>query len=371
MKKLDESQILRVVNNSLESQGYSARANSFKEGFGGMSHKNIWIALDDGSQMFLRWIDDFTRPIGRSGDNYFGGQCTLEREAKILNIAREQAGINAARVVALLDDAHLGKGLLVEKLEGIHFRDFLEKNNYSKSSFLRGLEYLGGEIAKAHKVNFDSYGAIYPEDILPGTDTYGGFLENILKRHLSGHDGLTSFYFTDNEFGEIADYLQGVISYAKNLGPHIKPSLVLYDQHSRNYLVHPESGKPTGFFDLEYGTASHPNLELGCLNIQLFGFFSGKYEREAREAFMKGYLDNNGPEYIDDTFLETAHTTNHLFSALKSYHGLSDGIRDGWSREFANMLLGVVRAGKVNCYDAFTDLIRPVTKQPTSPTDDN
>ena len=68
-----------------------------------------------------------------------------------------------------------------------------------------------------------------------------------------------------------------------------------------------------------------------------------------------------------DEQLETIHAANHIFSAIKSYHK-KGGVREDWSQTFVDMILGIVRSGKVDCYDAFTNLIRPVTKQPERPT---
>ena len=197
-------------------------------------------------------------------------------------------------------------------------------------------------------------------------------MEHIISRHFSPRSRILESYFTEKELTEVFDYFEKSISdISKEFGARtdIRSSLVLYDQHSRNFFVDPKTGKPTGFFDLEYAQSAHPNLELGCMGVQLFGFFSGECVPAAREAFFSGYYANGGSRAIEHPALEAIHASNHLFSAVKSYHGKKDGIRDGWSQEFAKMVLSIVREGevKVSCYDAFTNLIRPVTKQPVKP----
>jgi hypothetical protein len=224
-------------------------------------------------------------------------------------------------------------------------------------------------MAKAHSVHFDAFGSIQPTGIVPGFNKYSQYLEKIISRHFDDHIDVMEKHFSDAELDEVFDYLGTVKKYCdKELSVGVvKPSFVMYDQHVRNFMVDPNTGKPTGYFDIEYGQSAHPNLEIGGSGLALFGFFSSKYVPSARDAFMKGYSAMNGPEEINDQKLETVHTANHLLSAVKSYDGKKDGIRDGWSDEFAKMVLGIIREGKVNCYDAFTDLVRPVTKQPTHP----
>jgi len=364
-----DSKLVQLVNDTLEEDHYPARATSMSAMSGGLCHQNRLVQMSDESQLVLRWLYAGDHPIpARRDDHIFGGKISIFREAKVLELART-AGLPASKVIVVADKGERGKILLVEKVNGVHFRDYLEKHNHSLESFLRGLNHLGATMAKAHSVHFDSFGAIQPEGIIPGVKRYGEYLEKIMNRHFTDHLDIVQRYFNPPELKEVFNYLKKVIHYANNdlMHDHVKPSFVLYDQHARNFFVHPETGVPTGFFDLEYGQSAHSNLEFGSLGVQLFGFYSAEYAKPAREAFMQGYVESHGPTEVENPMLETIHTVNHIFSAVKSYDGFNDGIRNDWSKAFAKMILGIVREEKVNCYDAFTDLIRSVTKQPVRP----
>lgn len=361
-----DAEFLKLVNEILEDISYPSMAESISSLDGGMCHENMLVKLDDESELVLRWqpAGDHPNPARRE-DHYFGGVISMYREARILGIAKEVAHIPASGVVAISDKKEKGKALLVEKVEGIHFRDYLERNDHSLEAFCNGLKKLGNTIAQVHSVHFDVFGQIQPDGILPGTVYYGDYLRQVINRHFHDHVEIVRQYLKEQELTEIFEYMERVVNGL--VRTDARPSFVLYDQHARNFFVDPETGKPSGFYDLEYGQSAHPNLEFGSMCLQLFGFYSGEYVPIARASFLEGYKENGGPSEIEDPQIEAIHTINHIFSAVKSYHDIKDGIRDEWSQNFAGMVLGVARAGEVNCYDSFTDLIRPVTRQPVHP----
>lgn len=373
--ELTNEKALELTNEILEEINHSSKAKSSADIGTGMTHQNKIITLEDQTELVLRWIQPGLHPNpARREDSYFGGERSIYREAKLLEIAENQAKIPASNVFYVGDKKEKGKILLVEKVPGILFRTYLENNDFSHQKFLKSLEFLGEDFAKAHSVKFDSYGSIQTEGVRDGKEKYGDYLKKIINRHTIDHLEMLETYFSEKELQEVFDYFNEVCIYANCLDESkVKPSFVLYDQHSRNFMVDDQTGKPSGYFDIEYGQAAHPNLEFGSTALQIFGFFSGNNEKQcadyikkAKEKFMKGYLKNGGSESINDDTLETIHVANHIFSAIKSYHK-KEGVRENWSQKFADMVLGMTREGKVNCYFAFTDLIRSATKQPKQP----
>ncbi len=372
--ELKNEDALKLTNVVLEEINHPYKAISVDDIGAGMTHQNKTITLENKTELVLRWIQPGLHPNpARREDSYFGGERSIFREAKLLDITRNQAELPASKVY-YVGDREEGKILLVEKVPGKLFREFIEDEEFSHRSFLKALEYFGEDMAKAHSIHFDLYGSVQKAGLRNGKQKYGDDLKEIISRHTVDHLEMLESYFSEKELQEVFDYFDEVCKYANNWDEDkVKPSFVLYDQHSKNFFVN-EKGKPSGYFDIEYGRAAHPNLELGSTALQLFGFVSGEnekqaqeYVKQARESFMKGYLRNGGLEIINDDALETVHAANHIFSAVKSYHNKRDGIRNNWSQAFADMVLGMTREGKINCYFAFTDLIRGATKQPAHP----
>ncbi|MBN2459953.1 aminoglycoside phosphotransferase family protein [Candidatus Woesearchaeota archaeon] len=373
-----EQEALDLANMVLRESGRAEKAVYANEidRAKGISHYNFNISTDKRC-LILRILPSGEHPVpGRGDDNYFGGPLTIEREIATMMLVRE-AGVPAPKVIGFADKGEQGKVMLVEKMPGELFRDYLDHNAHSFSCFLQGMSSLGKAMGRIHgktySVPLDNFGKLDLEGnkpvIMSGTEKYGDYLETIIGRHFKGDLEIFQHYFNSADLKEIDDYFKKSTLYANTelAERKLKPSLVVYDIHSRNFFVDPD-GLVSGFYDLEYGQAAHPNLEIGGIALTLFGFYHGEYSRQkAREAFMEGYIENNGPADINEPRLEVIHTANHLFSAVKSYHGKKDGLRDDWSEKLSRMVLGIVRADEVNCHDTFTDMTRPVTRQPERP----
>jgi len=369
-----ENKIHELVNGMLEERDYDSRVASIRD-IDGLAHRNFQITLDDEKGLVLRCIppDDGADTI-TTDDFYFGNTRTVQREAEILRLAKERAGIPAPEVFYVSDRGKSKDGdyLLVEKMPGISFRDYLEKNDFSCKMFLKVLGFLGRDIAKAHNVNFDSFGSIRSDRIDPGDSNYGDYLEKVIGRHFSApNEAVIMDNFSESEIREVKDYFIRTLNENRMRldTRNVRPSFVLYDLHARNFFVDEETGEPSGYHSLGESQSAHPNLEMAALSLQLFAFFSEKYMPQAREAFLTAYHEHSRthPPLIENTGLETLHVANHLLSAVELYHGKRTDIRKTWSSEFAGLVLDVARTGEVNCYGKFIDIIRPVTRQPEQP----
>ncbi len=375
-KEFKNTDVLKLINKILKEIKFLKKAISVEDIGAGMTHQNKIITLEDKIEIILRYIPPGLHPNpARREDSYFGGERSVFREAKLLDIARNQAGLPASKVIYANDRREEGKILIVQKVPGITFRDYIAKNYFSHDHFLKGLAFLGEDIAKAHSLNFDLYGSIQKEGIRNGKKTYSDYLsENIIDRHFEDHLEILEKYYSKEELEEINIFFKDAQKDIKSLDESkIKPCFVLYDQHTKNFMVG-DNGRPSGYFDIEYGQAAHPSLEFGSIVPQLFCFFSGDnekqakdYIKQAREAFTQGYLRMDGEESINNETLEIIHIANHIFSAIKSYAHFKEGPLAGFSQAFAEMALGIARERKINCFYYFTDLRREATKQPKHP----
>lgn len=351
----------------IERAGYEVKKLKFIPE--GRSHDVFDIGLNDGDCLIAR----FEKPRGSFGgqrrDFHYNGVISLEREAYLCSLVREEASLPAPKVRGIYQIENFNF-LLVEKMPGIPWKNFLEQNNYSLQAYLNSLEYLGADIAKAQRVSFNSFGDIVAGRVIepPGITGFSSRLEPVLSLKIRREEEAKALrprelskvkHYFEKELQEVSDGLKGSLS---------KPILVLTDIHPMNFLVD-EKSKPSGYFDLEFCQAGHPALETYYLGLQLFNYFDEETFHRAQAAFYQGYHDNGGvyaPETTLNRNLEALLCAGHTLSAVTAYHNVKDGLRDTWSSEFKESLFGIINQGEMN-YVAFADVIRQKTKQPKKP----
>ena len=357
-----------IAKSVIESQGYRVLSiNYIPEG---RSHHGFDIVLEDGTPAVARF-EKASRVSGVDGrrDFHYNGLLSLEREKNLCGIVKNEAKLPAPEVYGI-HHTEEGSFMLVEKLPGVHWKEFLERTNYDLDSYLQSLKFLGSDIAQIQQVHFGSYGDIMNRnEIQPaGINNFVDRLKSItdLKLQRAKLSGALNKHKLDEVrrfFERDFSYLERKVDCSKD-----KPVLVLADVHPMNFLVDDE-GKPSGYFDLEFCQAGVPSLELHAIKFILFNYFDDDTFQKAEAAFFDGF-ENEGGEYhrADPTNLELERTLSigHLLAAVTSYHGASDGLRDTWSEEFRDIMFDAIQKKDVD-YIAIADVLRSKTKQPKHP----
>lgn len=319
-------------------------------------------ATEDGRSVIARFVKE-----GKWKDVQYDGLLSLERDANMYALAGN-AGLPTPTVLGYHDVEGV-PFLVVEKLPGKHWKVYIEEQGYSLDAYLRSLEFLGRDIAKAQTLSLPSYGDIISATSIqpPGVTNFTTRLESIFLLKLKKAESV----LPAGELVKVNDYFkQGVQSLVGQLeSDAYKPVLVLTNLHPLNFLVD-EQGKPSGYPDLEFSQAGVPALEIYNLGLQLFNYFDQPTFDLAQSSFFKGYAAEGRVYNSSDTTnqkLEVLLCAGHTLSAVTAYHGARDGLRDTWSAEFKDVLFNIINNGKMD-YIAFADIIRQKTKQPKNPT---
>ena len=146
------------------------------------------------------------------------------------------------------------------------------------------------------------------------------------------------------------------------------PSFIMTDFHPTNFLVD-ESGKATGYFDIETSQAGHLSMEMFALNFYLFNYFDEATFEKARKRFFKGYTKKKGEYFFENPLnitLEKILSINKCITCVVAYKDVKAGIRDSWSQRLKDILFESLR-GDMN-YTKISDVFRSKTKQPINPT---
>ena len=318
---------------------------------------------EDGTPIIARFVKE-----GKHRDAQYNGLISLERDANMYALAGK-AGLPTPSVLGYHDVEGI-PFLVVEKLPGKHWKTFVEGNNYSLEAYLRSLEFLGQDVAKAHAVVLPSYGDMLSANCLQpaGIKNFAERLDHIFALKLAKAETV----LPTGEFARVKQYFaEGVRAVSAQLeeGNGYKPVLVLTNLHPMNFLVD-EQGKPSGYPDLEFSQAGVPALEMYNMGLQLFSYFDKPTFNLAEEAFFKGYTLAGGVydrENSTNKQLEALLCGGHALSSVTFYQGAKDGLRDNWSAEFKDILFKVMGTGEMD-YVAFADVIRQKTQQPNQPT---
>ncbi len=359
-----------IAKDLIESQGYSV--SSIQHIPEGRSHYGFDICFDDGTPAIARFERE--REVGsvdgKRRDFHFNGQLSLEREKNLLEIVKNEADIPAPEVYETYS-AGAESFMLVQKLPGVCWKEFLEETDYDLDLYLDSLRFLGSDIAQVQRVKFESHGdvmgrhEVQPYGIKNFADRLAGITDLKLQRaELSGA-------LSEGELDDLRGSLERDLDYLgqKLNGSEDKPVLVLTDLHPMNFLVD-DKGKPSGYFDLEFSQAGMPALEFYALKYGLFNYFDKSTFEKAEDAFFDGF-EGNGGKYVRtdpvNLSLERTLSVGHLLGAVTSYHGASDGLRDTWSDQFKDIMFDAVQNRDVD-YVAISDVPRQKTGQPKHPT---
>jgi len=335
----------------------------------GRNHYVFDLLMKDGTEMIAKFNRRSEAAAAeKKRDTLFGGEVSSEREAELYRIVKENGGLPAPKIYYDYQSEHINC-LLVEKMKGEQWGEFLQMHNYSRSSFLASLSYLGGSIARLQRLKFDSFGDIIQiNKIAPGgIDNFADRFMAVMKWRIKR--AAERQVFNLKEVSMLRDYFS---SSFRELKPFLhkkncRPVMVLTDLHPENFFVD-DYGRPSAFFDLESCQAAHPALEMYGVKFFLFNYF-GKDEFVAAEAaFYYGYRRGGGsydPYNSNNIRLENLLAIGRLLELAESYYGVKDGLRDSWSERFKSLLWRAVEEGEVD-YLATGQIYREKNGQPVT-----
>ena len=353
----------KAAQELIERHGYRIAAIRFIPE--GANHFVFDVTLEDSTRLVAK----FQKTPGNKAerrDSLFGGLVSLERESAVCRLVREKAALPAPTVY-LAHHSKEASFLLVEKLVGVPWREYLQEHDFSRDCFLRSLEYLGQDIARLQQIQFRTFG-----DVMDENTVQPGHIDNFADRFIGVMNvridrALKRDVFTTQEIQAIRRYFvsgfQALSGFLQ--ADNAKPVMVFTDMHADNFLVD-ETGKPSGYFDLESCQAAHPALEFYGLGFFLFNYLSADLFHQAEASFFAGYERTGG---VYDRFssvnakLENLLATGRMLELSESYLGVKDGLRNSWSSRFKALLWQAIETDRVD-YMAVGDIFREKTRQP-------
>lgn len=353
---------------AVESAGYQVRSITLIPG--GYSHNNFAVGFREGLPAIARFDNPsrFISPDGVRREPHFNGLLSLTRERNLINMVREKTGLPVPQVYGLHSSAQ-GPFLLVERLPGSHWNEYLKASDYSFGAYLRSLRFLGNDLARVHAIEFNSFGDLLGEDCIdPANITnFAERLGMITQLKIQRAEGVG--VLDTQELADTKGYFNAELTTLDTAlrDSTERPVLVLADLHPTNVLVD-DQGKPSGYFDLEWCQAGSRALEFYVLRWSFFHYFDG-VSQPAEEEFLAGYQEKGGtydPQNPLNKSLEQVLAVNHLLAAVTAYHNVSDGLRDTWSQQFKKIMFDAMRVGSVD-YAAINDVLRSKTNQPRFP----
>ena len=281
---MDES----LAKNLIESQGYEVEDIKFIPE--GRNHFCFDVLLKDGSSTIARFERD--NIDGKKRDFHYNGFLSLERERNLCNILREEAKLPAPKINGLYGISK-DSFLLVEKLPGKSWKEYIQEKNYQLGPFLKSLEFLGEDLAQVQRINFESYGDVIDRNFIQPYGIYN-FTDRLKTiTNLKLQRAKKSNVLTMPELSEVDKYFRQNFDFIdKKLQFHEeKPVLILTDIHPMNFLVD-MNGKPSGYPDLEWCQSGIPSLEFYILKYGLFNYFDNDTFDKAEDAFFRGFRNN-------------------------------------------------------------------------------
>lgn len=298
-------------------------------------------------------------------DTMFHGKISLDREVALFKIARD-AGLCAPQVYGI-HQSSLGQFLVLERMPGISFTSYIKNHDYHEDVVMKAIEYLAQDMAKLHQRSFVSYGNLMDEEcVIPcGITNYKDYFLDIALNHVKrAHeigmldDSEAKYYttFIDQRFDDFKDCLST---------KKYPPVMAFTDMHGENFFVD-ETGKPSGFFDLESSQAACAALEFYGFRFFLFSMFDHEAYEKLDSHFFSSYTKAHGPyaptsihesDYID--FMSAL----RLLELAQSYWGYIDGIRDSWGLRFKQLFIDYMETHSI-AYEKIGDIFRDRDHQP-------
>jgi Phosphotransferase enzyme family len=349
----------------LKNHGFSIRRIHYIPE--GSNHYVFDLTLDDESRRIVKFkkkssLSAVTR------DSLYGGIVSMEREAALYRLVREEAGLPSPEIFSSIAESSYAF-LMVDHLPGKLWCTYMEDTGHSRKLFLSSMKRLGKDIARVQDVTFPGYGDVQgphfvlPEAIRLFADRFRKVYEMRLDRCQRRN------VLTPDQVKLVNQWFKKEFTVLKNeeisASPALKPVLVLTDMHGDNFLVD-DKGNPTGYFDLESCQAAHPALEFYGLKFFLFNYYDASSFKDSVSAFFEGFHEAGGQYDPYDPFnkrWENLLAACRVLELAESYHDIHDGIRDEWSRRFKNLLFQVIQEGVVD-YMEVGKIFREKNKQP-------
>ena len=357
---------ISAVRSVLVSAGYQpASLTAIQEG---SNHDVFDVLLEDGRSVICKFAKVRHTELGIAAantDTLFGGRLSLDREAHLLSMAKEQGGLPVPKVFGT-HDSPLGKFIMVEKCPGISFTASQKAHGYRLDFFLSSLRALGADFGKLHRnIQFSSFGNIMSDCIEPGTANFADRFLSVTEMRIDR--AVRKGTFTPAETEQVRSFFH---SRFEELRPRLTveaapPVMVFTDMHGENFFVD-ENGVPSGYFDLESSQAAPAALEFYGFRFFLFTFYDQETFAKAEEAFFSGYRAAGGPfapkDDMDDALIRLL-AGCRLLELAQSYWGYVDGIRDNWAQEMKDLLFQYMERDVVD-YSALGAIWRERDGQP-------
>ncbi|MCK5034856.1 MAG: phosphotransferase [Candidatus Sabulitectum sp.] len=315
----------------------------------GANHFVFDVTLDNGEQAIAR----FGSGRQRKRDSLFGGLLCRHREESNINLIRG-IGLPAPAVLFTSDEF-----MLVEKLPGLLWNEYLEKNHHTLEACSKSLKKLGNCIGQLQRsANASSFGDADGREVSGrNRKIFASRMLDVLEYRMRNTSGI----FSKDEAVDISHFFQTRLETVRT--DESTPSFVMTDMHPMNFLVG-EDGQPTGFFDLETCQYAHPALEMYGIRLFLFNYYSNT--SAAEKAFFDGFMESGGsydPELPGNKELETTLGLMRLLELAISYKDVDDGLRNTWSNRFKKLFLEGM-AGNDMDWSGAADILREKTQQP-------
>src|SRR3989344_5674585 len=351
----------KQATDALQTEGFNI--HSIAPCSTGVSHYNFEVLLSRDSSEIQRYVARFEVESGRRIDLIYGGDMSLNREIELCNLFRERAKLPAPRTTGPYTKTKPFN--LAEFMPGKLWGEYLQEHNFSRQSYLNSLELLGEDVGKAHSVTFDSFVDVMGRSVDNPSPNFRHRLEQVIKRNLENNG--VKFSSSERMFAEL--YFDSMLERIEESTQEETPRLVFADLHTNNLMVD-ATGKPSGYFDLEFCQTGVPALEMYNVSLQFFPLFNKEMFSEAQNAFLKGYRTSGldyEPEDPKNKQVELTLAANHFFRAAASYLKFTEGPRVGWAAKFKEIFFDIAQNGNID-YVGFTKTVRPqFPNQPSLP----
>jgi len=163
----------------------------------GSNHHVYTIADSIGKEMILKIMTSDTP----RRDPLFNGEMSLQRELGVYEVLRRCKALRIPKIY----DTDNKTFVLMEKLSGTLWSDYIRANNFSKTAFLDSITSLGKVFAELHKVQLPAFGNLVSIDTISNaSDNYADRFLNILDYRLLLN--LKNGAMTEAEITKIREY---------------------------------------------------------------------------------------------------------------------------------------------------------------------
>lgn len=361
---------ISTAKEALLSAGYSiADISQINEG---SNHYVFLVTLSNNEQCICKFakVRNTEENIGAANrDTLFGGLLSLEREAYLFSMIRKEADVPTPKVYGIHHSSY-GTFIVLECMRGISQKEYMKNSGYSKKAFLESMKYLGEDFAKIQKVSFPTFGNIMDHSVIEpdGLTNFSDRFRQVIqmridrcmqKKMFNNEEYQRILCFFDQKFEALREHFDRTVS---------TPVLNFTDMHAENFFVD-ETGRPSGYFDLESAQAAPAALEFYGFRFFLFNFYDEKCFKDAENAFFDSYKNAGGlyaPSSADDYAAIDFLAGCRLLELSQSYWGYIDGVRDTWGEQMKQLLFQYMDTNVID-YMTVGQIWRQRDGQPLSP----